>query len=180
MEGVAIPIPFVEQLCRLALILGPGIAICKRSVHGENGDGRGQEDDSSSLSNDRALSKAKTGEAVRYEIVDLAKTHDGKVQSREVVMQEELTLHQVEREVVEEPAKQRHSNLVVEALERDIAVVLEATLPTNHSEALDSEVCNNRESRRPPNKGVTDEVDLAVVLTPEVDTTLEEGPRWRA
>lgn len=49
------------------------------------------------------------------------------------MMQEELTGHQVEWEVVEGPAEDRHANFIIEAFEVDIIIVAVASLPSDDS-----------------------------------------------
>jgi hypothetical protein len=78
------------------------------------------------------------------------------------VVQEQLTRHQVEGEVVESPAKDAHTDLVIEALEGDIVVIAEATLPSNDSETLDSDVEGNERSGAPPDDGVAYKVYLTL------------------
>ena len=85
-------------------------------------------------------------------------------------MQEQLTRHQVEREVMEGPSENTHADLVVETLECDVAVVAVAALPAKDCDTLDSNVESNERARAPPNHWVTQKVDLTVVLAPEVDT----------
>jgi hypothetical protein len=77
------------------------------------------------------------------------------------VVQEQLTRHQVEGKVVESPAKNAHTDFIIEALEGDIVVIAEATLPSKNSKALDRNVEPNECSGAPPNYGVTDEIYLA-------------------
>lgn len=93
------------------------------------------------------------------------------------MVQEQLTIHEVEWEVVESPAQNRGADLVVESLERGVGVIVAAALPAESRNALEENVDNDSESRAPPHDGVAHQVDLAVILAPEVDTALEEGPR---
>lgn len=96
------------------------------------------------------------------------------------MVQEELTLHQVEGEVVQSPSQDRGSDLVVESLEYDVVVVFVVALPAEDSNALEDGVDNNGKSRAPPDDGVADEVDLAALLAPKVDSALQQRPRVRA
>lgn len=96
------------------------------------------------------------------------------------MVQEELALHQVEWEVMECPSKNHSTDLVIETLEDRVVIILEASLPSQNCKALeDSEDCDGK-GRAPPDDRVANEVDLTVVLAPEVDTTLKNRPRWRA
>lgn len=113
-------------------------------------------------------------------INDLAKSNDRKVKSREVMVKEKLTLHQIEREVVQSPAQNRSTDFVVEALKSGIGVIATAALPSDNSNDLEDDPNDNRDGRRPPDDGVTKEIDLGVVATPEVDTTAKDGPRLGA
>lgn len=87
-------------------------------------------------------------------------------------MQEKLSLHQVEREVMERPPKYCHTDLEVEAPKVGHGVVFVATLPAEHGERLESEVDSDSSSRGPPNYRIADEVDLTVVFAPKVDSAL--------
>jgi hypothetical protein len=95
-------------------------------------------------------------------------------------VKEELTLHQVEWEVMECPSKNHSTNLIIEALEDWVIVVLEASLPSQNCKTLEDGKDRNSNGRAPPDDRVTNEVNLAVVLAPEVDTTLKNRPRWWA
>lgn len=99
--------------------------------------------------------QAQAIESVAREVVDLAKCENGEVESGQVMMQEELTSHQEEREIVEEPAKNAGANFVVEALESDVVVITEATLPSDDSKCLDGKEQSNEGSRTPPNDRVS-------------------------
>jgi hypothetical protein len=55
-------------------------------------------------------------------------------------VQEELTLHEEEGEVVECPTKYGNANLVVEALEDGLAVVVAAALPSQDRKRLEYKV----------------------------------------
>lgn len=91
-------------------------------------------------------------------------------------MQEKLSLHQVEREVMERPPKNRHADLEVETPKVGHRVVFVATLPAEHCERFEGEIDGNGSGRGPPNYRVADEVDLAVVFAPKVDSTLQDRP----
>ena len=104
-EGVAIPVPGVEELDAVAFGLGPLIAIRQWSVQSKDGDGEGHEDCRSAHANVWLVPKGEAADvdAVKGEVEDLAQRDDGEVQRREVVVEEELTLHQVEGKVVKGP-----------------------------------------------------------------------------
>lgn len=70
-------------------------------------------------------------------------------------MQEELTCHEVEWEVVESPSQDGHTDLVIESFKRDVVVVTEATLPAEDSETLDSSVENDECGGGPPYKRIS-------------------------
>ena len=53
------------------------------------------------------------------------------------MVQEELTLHEEEGEVVERPTQDRNADLIVETLEDGVAVVVAATLPSQDRESLE-------------------------------------------
>lgn len=76
------------------------------------------------------------------------------------MVQEQLTCHKIEWEVVESPSQNTHTNFVVETFESDIGVVTVATLPSKDREALDNGVNSDQYSRAPPDHWVTDQVDL--------------------
>ena len=139
-ESVAVPVPSLKQLGLAAVCLGPGIAVSDRRVHVEDADGKSQEDDCTSLSDDRVLAETKTANTSGDEIICLAKSDDGEVECWEVVVQEELSLHEEEGQPVERPTKDASANLVIEALERNVVVVLVTTLPSEHGKTLEGQV----------------------------------------
>lgn len=96
------------------------------------------------------------------------------------MVKEQLTLHQVEGEVVQSPAEHRGTDFVVESLEGGVLVIATASLPSENSNALEENPDDNGDGGCPPDDRVTKEVDLSVVLTPEVDTALEQRPRLRS
>ena len=110
-------------------------------------------------------------------VVGLTESQDGEEESREVVVQEELALHQEEWEVVEGPSENKSADLVVETLEWHVVEVLVAALPSQESDTLKDGKDGDCDGGRPPDDWVADEVDLTVLFAPEVDTTAENGPR---
>lgn len=87
-------------------------------------------------------------------------------------MQEKLSLHQVEREIMKRPPKHCHTDLEVEAPKVGYGVVFVATLPAEHCKSLESEVDSDSSGRGPPNYRIAEEVDLTVVFAPKVDSAL--------
>ena len=79
------------------------------------------------------------------------------------MVQEQLTCHQEEGEVVESPAKEAHTNFVVEALESDVVVITVAALPSKNSEPLDCDVEPDKRSGAPPDYWVSNEIDLSTI-----------------
>jgi hypothetical protein len=153
-EVVAVPVPCLEQLHAVALALGPLITIRERCVDSENSDSNSKNADSCCLADDGGPLDAENIEAVAHKVVHLTEGHDSEVKRGEVVVQEQLTGHKVEREVVERPSQDRHTNFIVEALEVDVVVVAEATLPAENCETLDGNVEKDHRGGRPPNKDV--------------------------
>jgi len=77
---------------------------------------------------------------------------------------------------VESPAKNRHAELVVKTTESGVLVITTATLPSQDCKALECNVECDGGSAGPPDKRVSNEVDLTVVFTPEVDASLQYRP----
>lgn len=138
MERLAVKVPRRQELDALALGLGPWATICKRSEEHE-GDGReSEEGHGSNLVGNGSLLRAEARESGRGVVEDLAQGDDGKVQSGEVMVEEELALHQVEGEVVQSPAKNGDANLIVKALEGDaVRVVVAAALPAYNGDTFE-------------------------------------------
>lgn len=84
--------------------------------------------------------KAKGGNSVGAEIINLAESHYSEVKGWKVVMQEELPSHEVKWEVVESPAKNGGANLVVESFEVDLRVVITASLPAQYCDTLERNI----------------------------------------
>lgn len=140
MEGTAIPIPRIKQLHLGARILGPCVTVRDRRVEAEDNNAEAKEQNRASLSDHWTIAQADGTNTSSDEVVDLTERNDGKVQGREVVVQEELSLHEEEGEIVEGPAEHGRANLIVEALELDVAVVSVASLPSEHGETLENNV----------------------------------------
>ena len=173
-EGIAIEIPSAEKLDSLAFSLGPRVTVGQRRVQPEDDHRQAKEQNGAySVKNDFVLDERNPG---CHEVKDLAEGNNGEVQCREVMMQEELTLHKVEREIMESPSKNRGSNLIVKSLEDGISVIVAAALPAENSDALEKDIDNNGGSGAPPDDRVTHQVNLAVLPTPEVDTAAKDRP----
>ena len=179
-EIVAVPIPSLEELHLVTGRLGPGIAIRKRSVETERDNAESQKANGSDTTDEGTFTDANARNTSSDIIVYLAESNNGKVESREVVVQEKLTLHEVEWEVVECPPKHRGPNLVVKSLENRVVIVLESPLPSQDSKTLERNKYANRQGRAPPDNRVANKVDLTMVFAPEVDATLEDGPGRRS
>ena len=104
-KSIAIKVPGAEELDALAISLSPRAAVCKRRIEGEDGSRENKERDSSNAVDDRCLTSANTRNAGSSVVKKLAKSDDCEVQRGEIVMKEELTLHQVEGKVVQSPAQ---------------------------------------------------------------------------
>ena len=173
---VAIPIPSAEKLDLPASSLRPRVTISKRGVKAEGDDTESQEDNSTGSADPLAGLETKARNAGSDVVVSLTESQDGEEECREVVVQEQLALHQEEWEVVECPSKNKSTDLVVETLEWHVVEVLVSTLPSQESNTLEDGEDGDSNGGRPPDDRVADEVDLAVLLTPEVDTTAENWP----
>jgi len=175
-ESIAVPIPSAEQLDTVAFRLRPSIAVRQRGKKPEDDNGQGEKYRGASSVDEGALSQTDTGNSGSDEVKDLAESDDGKVQGGEVVMKEELTLHEIEWEVVECPAQHRGADLVIEAFESLVGIVAAAALPPKDSEPLKQNIDDHCSRGTPPNEGVADQVNLGVVLAPEVNTAAEKRP----
>ncbi len=140
MESIAVKVPGLKQLYSSALILRPRVAIDKRRIHGEYSNGKGDERYCDTPTSLRILLQPKHRDAVEEEVEDLAQAHDCEVERGEIVVQEQLSGHQVEREVVEGPSEDSLANLVVKSFEVDTGVVVAAALPSKDRNALEDDV----------------------------------------
>lgn len=179
-ESVAVKVPGRKELNPLALGLGPLVTVGQRLEQNKSTNGEGKERDCGDAVHDRALAEAEDRESGRQVVKHLAESNDSKVQGWEVVVKEELTLHQEEGEVVQGPAQNRRADFVVEALEAGRRVVIAASLPSQDGNTLEHNPQGDGDGGSVPDNGVTQEVDLGVVLAPEVDTTAHNGPRLGA
>src|SRR5882757_8850203 len=78
---------------------------------------------------------------------------------------------------MERPCQDHSTNFVIETLEDGVIVVLESSLPAENCDALENNEDSNGQGGGPPNNWVSNEVNLAIVFTPEVDTASEDRPR---
>ena len=92
------------------------------------------------------------------------------------MVQEQLTLHEEKGEIMERPAQHTHANLIIKPLESIVLVIAARPLPAQHSQALESDVQRNSGGGSPPDQRVADEVDLAIVLAPEIDAATQHRP----
>ena len=69
-------------------------------------------------------------------VIDLTQGRNGEVESREIMVEEQLTLHEVEGEIVESPTKYRLTNFIVKTLEVDIVIIFETSLASGGSKTL--------------------------------------------
>lgn len=180
MECVAIPIPSLEKLDFVASCLSPLVAVCKRRVKTKDNHAECQKDNCPETTNERILAETNTWDTSSDIIVSLAKGDNRKVKSWEVVVQKQLTLHQVEWKVVESPSENHSTDFVIKTLKDSVAVVVEAALPSEDSQTFEDDIEKDGNSRRPPDKRVANEIDLTVILAPEVDATAQDGPGWGA
>lgn len=173
-EGVAVEVPSGEKLDPLAFSLGPRVTVGQWGEEPEDDHGQGKEQNGTeSVKDDLVLDERDPG---CREVKDLAECNNGKVQGWEIMMQEELTLHKIEGEIVKSPSKNRGSNLIVETLENGVGVIVAAALPAENGDALEKDVDNHGSSSAPPDDGVTQQVNLAVMPAPEVDTAAKDRP----
>lgn len=175
-EVVAVPIPRVEQLDATAFSLGPAVTIGKWRKQRKGSNGENKEEHSGSLVYNGIILGTNARNANRQEVKQLTKSDDGKVQSREIVMKEKLTSHEEEGEVVESPAQNRSPQLIVKSLDKRTGIVIAASLPSQNGNDLEQSPKDNSNGRGPPNHRIADEVDLGVVLAPEVDSTSQDRP----
>ena len=170
-ESVAIVIPGVEQLEAIALLLRPHVAIGQRGIQSENDHAEDEEHNRRSPPDERLVLEGETANlgTVKVEVDELTQREDGKVQRREIMMQKELASHEVERKVVECPSEYGHAQFKIEASERGMFVIIEVALPAQDGKALEGDVYRDRDATGPPDKRVTDQVNLSMVFAPEVD-----------
>ena len=128
-ESVAIPVPSFKQLDLIAGRLGPWVAVGQGSVNSKSHNAERQEYYSTETAKDWVFTETNARYTSSDIVINLAQSHDREIESWEVVVQEELALHQVEREVMECPSQDHGTDFVIEALEDDVVVVLEASLP---------------------------------------------------
>jgi len=179
-ECVAVEIPRAKKLHLLASTLGPGVAVDKRRVKSEHCNAKQQESGHQGFANSGPRSETKALDAIGDKVELLAKNQDGEVQRRQVVVQEELPSHEVEREVVEGPTQDVGADFVVETFEGDVSIVIAASLPTEDRDTLEDNVDSNGQGGSPPDERVAQEVNLTVVRTPKVDTTEKSWPGRRS
>lgn len=95
-------------------------------------------------------------------------------------MKEELTPHEEEGEIVKCPSEDGESNELIILDDSRVVEILVATLFAQHEQATYANVQEDRDGAQPPRKGISNEVNVSVVLDPKVDATSEEGPVMRS
>ena len=185
-KSITIPIPRIQQFHPLTLFLRPHIPIRDRRIEAENHNTRRQKHRSRDHPQCRLVlnprhKSSEVGNSIRDEVVHLAQSHDREEQGGEIMVEEELALHEEEREIMERPAKDRGADLVVETLE-DVAgaVVITVPLPPQHRERLEGDVQPYGRCACPPDERVAVQVYLPIIFAPEIDAAAEDGPGRRS
>lgn len=168
-KGVAIPVPRVEEPDPFALCLGPGITVSEGSEQRESNDGQDQEESSGGLVDNGLVLGADAKGSSSHKVEKLTERDDGKIEGWEIVMEEELTAHEEEREVVQCPSQDGSTELIVESLEGGIGIIIAAALPSQDGNGLEDNPDDDGNRRGPPDNGIANQVDLRVVLAPKVD-----------
>lgn len=116
--------------------------------------------------------------------------------SGKVVVQETLSIHEIERKVVERPGPEEESSIAIQTVSYTCTRVVSTTWhdkrktaltildrmysspPRKHIRRDNSDVDGHRDSTDPPSKEVSDHIDLLLTLItcPETDTTQAERP----
>ena len=139
-EGIAVPVPGVEKLHALALVLCPGVAVSKRGIQSEDRNREGKEKHCCALSNCRVFLETKSAESIADEVIHLAQCQDGEIECWEIMVQEKLAGHEVEGKIVERPSENRHAHLIVETFEGYIGIIAISTLPSENGQTFDGDV----------------------------------------
>jgi hypothetical protein len=106
-ESVTVEIPRIEYLCLFTKRFSPFSTVRKRLISCEYGDYNNDEKESDlRCSSGGNLESLTSGE----EIPSLTEGKDTKVESWEVMMEEELTFHKEERKVMQCPSENSHTN----------------------------------------------------------------------
>lgn len=180
MESVAVKVPILQKLDPIARALSPWIAVHKRRKDGESDNTEDQEYGNEYVADDGARTETERSNAVGNEVEQLTERHDSEVERGKVVMQEELTGHEIKGEVVEGPPENSRTQLVIKAFEGHMLIIIAAALPSQSGNSLEQDVNGDCGRRRPPYQGISEKVDLTMVTAPEIDTTTEDRPRWRS
>lgn len=147
MESVTGKVPRAHQANAFTGTHRPGVSVNKRGIDGEDCDAQNEEFRHDDAADHRFLPYDRQLDTVEDEIERLRQAHDGKVESRKIMVQEQLAGHQIEGEVVERPAEYCCAQFVVETFDIDVLVVVEAALPAEEGDTLESGVNSNRSSR---------------------------------
>ena len=132
MEGVAVEVPRAHEFHFSAGFLRPGVSVRDRGVNSECEDAECKEHTHQEFSDHWLGWKSQALNAVCEEVEFLAERKDGKVERREVMVEEQLSSHQEEWEVMEEPSKHIGTNFIIKALEGNVAVIPTMPLPSNN------------------------------------------------
>lgn len=142
-ECVAVKVPAVHELYTVASVLCPGVAVDQRRVQCESKDANRKEDTGQHFADNRARWYPKALNTVGKEVEFLTEGDNSEIEGREIMVQEELSRHEVEGEVVESPAKYAGTDFVVEPLEVHVVVVTTAPLPAKNRDSLENNVDND-------------------------------------
>ena len=110
------------------------------------------------------------------EIKDRRKCEDRVPEGWEVMVEEQLTAHEIEREVMQCPTHDEETSHLVVFDDGGMVEILVSTLLTEDEEDADDKVRGNACSAHPPGERISDEIDVSVLLDPKVDTATESRP----
>lgn len=112
------------------------------------------------------------------EVKDSSSYEGGSQMGWQVMMNEELTAHQEERNIMNSPNEEEESCVVPETVADGIRNWVHSTAPRQEIGTEDTNVDGEGNGAGPPADDVTNEVDLLlrVIVSPEADTSEEEWP----
>jgi len=99
-ESVAIEVPSLKKLYCLAFTLCPSVAVSERCIKDEHTHREGDEQHGNATTDHWVVSHAESRHSMKGKVVYLAQSHDSKVKGRQVMVEEKLSRHQEEWEVV--------------------------------------------------------------------------------
>lgn len=86
-------------------------------------------------------------------------------------------LHQKKRKVMKRPPQHAHAHFIIEPLKHNMPIIPTTPLPPQHRQPLERHIGHHRGRGAPPDQGISNQINLSMILPPEINPPTQYGPR---